>query len=972
MRCTKGFLLIALVGVLILSAFAQSAAADLKINGVVVDKKTGNPLPGANIIIKGTTIGVATDVSGKFELSYSTNKNFVLVVRYMGYKTLEKEFTPTSKLINMTLELTEDIFKGEAVVVTGIASKTSKAIAEVAVSRIDANALQEVQTYDDIPQMLTAKVAGVRVENVGGNPGGGIRFNVRSGGGLNGNEQPVIYVDGVRIYNTEIGGNGSGGNSTGGLGYGTLSELNPEDIESIEILKGPAAAASYGTSGSNGVVLITTKRGKLAAGKGKGVKIDYKYVTGINTLAKSYKDVYPYTYEAVDAVHHDGKINKHTISATGGAGKIRFYVGYDKSYEEGMLTNSWYDRNTLRANVDAYPNNKLVISASNAFTMGVNRRPEDGNNINSYIYNTSRIPNYGWCDSTAISLIENYIKSSRYIGSVQLRYNPIKNMEARFVMGVDNGTWKDSERHPPGYKYSSLTTGDADLRWRTNTQYTYNTDVTYEYNISPLIKVRSIVGAQLYERKYDYFRGEKKGFLTPLIKDIEAAEEYLNLSEANSHYRSAGIFTENSFNYSDLYFFSFMVRKDYASSIGREAPSIIYPKASFALRLDKFGFMPSSVGLLKLRAAYGETGVLPDRLDGIPLLWAAANTPYGTGGQLSAIGNPAIEPERVKEAEFGFEAEVFSKYSMEFTYYRQNANNSIVSYRNAPSTGQIASSIPFNVGKVKGWGIESLIQGRPVDKPNFKIDFTLANSYQTNEVVDMGEAQPIYGSRDVNVIKPGLPKHAFYTWEVVGALFREDGTYWKPKVKEERSYMGVPIPPYTGSFSINFTIFKKFKFYALTEWATGLSLCNYTKRQAIRDSNVPGIRDLEDLLGKKDWYPDKDPAEVGSQEYIDAANEYAHYSRSYKGNFIERADYFKIRELSMSYNVTDLLKKLYPVPIVDNLILGVSMRNVYTITGYSGIDVELNYGGARDLNRGVEFYTNPLPRVISFWARIGI
>ena len=241
---------------LVLGFSLTAFAATVQISGVVVDAETGEPLPGANVVIQGTMAGAATDANGRFTFSYDVDGEFVLVVRFMGYKHEERTLSPTGNLTNLRFELAEDVFQGEVVVVTGIASKRSKSVAEVAVSRVPAAQLTASNSYQDVSQLVAGKVAGVRIEPSTGQVGGGIRFNMRSGGGMNGNEQPVIYVDGVRIENFEF-----IGYDTGGQGNSTLADLNPDDIESIEFLKGPAGAASYGTDGSNGVVLITTKRG---------------------------------------------------------------------------------------------------------------------------------------------------------------------------------------------------------------------------------------------------------------------------------------------------------------------------------------------------------------------------------------------------------------------------------------------------------------------------------------------------------------------------------------------------------------------------------------------------------------------------------------------------------------------------------------------------------------------------------------
>ncbi|MDZ7357610.1 MAG: carboxypeptidase-like regulatory domain-containing protein, partial [candidate division KSB1 bacterium] len=188
-----------------------------EIKGVVVDKKTNAPLPGANVYIRGTTFGAATDINGRFSFSYEPTRSFNLTVSYIGYKTEVRTLSPSEDLTNLRFEMIEDVFRGEEIVVTGIASKTAKSVAEVAVARLTANQLTTANSYQEISQLIAGKVAGVNIAPASGNVGGAIRFNVRSGGGLNGNEQPVIYIDGVRVDNSEVIGFGVGGQGTSTL-----------------------------------------------------------------------------------------------------------------------------------------------------------------------------------------------------------------------------------------------------------------------------------------------------------------------------------------------------------------------------------------------------------------------------------------------------------------------------------------------------------------------------------------------------------------------------------------------------------------------------------------------------------------------------------------------------------------------------------------------------------------------------------
>lgn len=981
MKKFRYLIIICLSGLLIFNAFGQTNER-VTIEGFIFAVDTGEPLPGANVSIKGTNFGAATSLEGKFTIEYTANKEFTLVVTFMGYKRQEKTFFPGDDVANLRFDLEINVFMGQEVVVTGIASKRSKDIAEVAVARIKATELTEVQAYQDLSQLVTAKIPGVRIESSSGNVGSGIRFNMRSGGGLNGNEQPVIYIDGVRMDSEEY-----EGTNVGGQGISLLADLNPEDIENIDILKGPAAAASYGTSGSNGVVIITTKRGRFVTGKGRKVKINYKMVTGANTQAYNYSPDEFVNASRMDGTHHTGQISQHSLTASGGTDILKYYLGFDRRYEEGLLVNNHLGRTTMRANFDVYPNEDLSLSASANYSRTENRRPEGDNNSYSWIGQTYKDnPPYPSIDSLSITKINNTININRFIGSVQARWTPLmKGFEIGATIGVDEYDLIDFQVYPFGYYISGHTEGSKSILNRQNSQFTYQLDAQYSFRPLEGLVVNSMVGAQVFDRRIKGSSLSKEYFETGLISNVGAGDQFQGGDEYLVHYREAGIFTEHSLTYMAQYYLSFMVRKDYASTVGKEAPSIIYPRASFAIRMDKYDFFPSLFTMMKLRAAYGETGVLPGRRDAVRLLWDGDNSAYGLGADISRIGNEALKPERVKELEFGFDSEISNNVSVEFTYYRQNAKESIVGFWNPPSTGKTSNSIPSNIGSIKGWGIESLIQARVFSSNNFQLDLSLTNSYQTNEVVDMGGAQPIIGGRS-NVIMEGYEKHAFYNYKVIGAIFNEDGTYNGAELAEEKSYLGNPIPPYTGSFSLNTRLFKNFNISVLMDWATGFKIFNYTQKKAGSYYTVPRQRELMMHLGMDsyfnapdyykgqewiDMYNSIERYTVGSPEYIAAAHEFAQWTYE-DAPYIEPADYLKLREISVSYKLTDLMKKFLGDRLISDLVVGFSARNVWRTTKYSGPCVELNSSGARSSSRGLDFYTLQLPRVLNFWVNISL
>jgi len=953
----RKLLVTALFGVLVLP-FTGLAQPSGSITGTITDAETGEALPGANVLVVELSRGAATDIDGNYSITGIPSGSYTVRISYIGFQSQERSVNVGSGETVVNAELQPDLSGLEEVVVTGIASETSKAAAEVSVSRVSAEDYTASNTYQSVSQLLGGKVAGVKINASSGNAGSGIRFDMRSGGGLNGQGQPVIYIDGVRVDNTEIVGFG-----VGGQGTSTLAGLNPEDIASIDILKGPAGAALYGTSGSNGVVLITTKKGAVGASAESNVNIRYKTTVGVNQQSYEYTEEDALSYEDANAIFRDGNIMQHTLSASGGNNYIRYFTSFDMRDEEGIMRNNSLDRDAFRANFDVFPNEDLTISVSSSYTLTSNARPQNDNNIFGYLGNTLLFPtSYAFTDSTAIEALENTVDNERFVGSIQFTYSPIDDLEIRGSIGYDGSTIRNDETRPADESYSGVTNGERSIWNRNNKQYTYDINARYNYDITEDISSTTIVGGQLFNRRRTTNFFQKQNFQTALITNIGAGSDFQQGDESFLHTRELGIFAQEELNYDDTYFLTLGIRRDFAAAVGAEAPNIWYPKASIAVRLDRLGIAPEGFNFVKFRAAYGETGVLPGLTDGEQLLWEAEASGYGAGGVIDFIGNPEVQPERVKEFEFGLDLEFKSDYSLELTYYNQRANDSIIDFNNAPSTGRTASAVPFNVGEVKGWGVEAYLRATPIRNQDFQLDIGLIGNYADNEVTDLGGAQPIFDAFDLNVIKEGLPRSAFYVPKVNGALFDGSGAYAGVDVDEERSYAGRVVPEYSGSVDLTVR-YKDFSLYALGEWTKNVQVFNSTLSFGAIFGNYKKRNDLSDQL---------DNLTPGTPEYREVAHAYARTNFNHDWNYIEDADYFKLSEVSLSYNFTNLLRNQLSATFVRSLRLSVSGRNLWISTLYSGADPTVNFRGALDNSRNQDFLTLQSPRVYNFTLSLGL
>ncbi|MDR9414730.1 MAG: TonB-dependent receptor [Gracilimonas sp.] len=948
-------LLFLFVFVLSTSIYAQTGT----ITGTVTDAATSEPLIGVNITLAGTSMGAATNLDGEYEIRGVEPGTYTLRANFVGFTSFATSVEVGTGTLTLDIELEEDVLGLEEVVVTGIASSTSRSVSPVAISKVNAEELQETNTYTGISELLGGKVSGLTVQPASGNPGGGIRFVVRSGGGLGGNGQPIIYIDGTRVDNSQIEGFG-----VGGQGIGALADLNPNDIASVDVLKGPAAAALYGTSGSNGVVLITTKDGRGIGGQEGALQVDYRSVYGMNTKQQDYDPDELISADEANEYIDSNPLWENQISVSGGNNSVRYFTSIGQRHEEALGPQNTLDRQSFRANFEAFPTEQLTIEANSSFTLNEISRPQNDNNIFGWLGNLILAPGgntFNFTAEDAIRAIEDDNETNRFVGSLSANWQPIDNLTLKGSVGYDGSNFRQTQFYSPDFGYAGIINGSRSVFDRRNQQFTYDVNATYRFDVNDDINVTSVVGSQIFDRTVTSNFIEKNDFASSSIKNVGSGGLFIQGDESFLNVREAGIFTQHDFSIMDTYFISVGGRLDYASATGNEAPVIFYPQARGSVRLDQFDFAPDFFDLLKVRAAYGVTGQLPGIFDGVDVLWTAATYGIGRGAVPDQIGNPEIEPEEVSEYEFGLDADFLGAYGFELTYYMQNAAESIIGFEESPSTGLTFDDPPLNVGGVEGSGIELGINGTPVRSRNFQFDFNILYSYQTNEVTDLGGAQPIFDGFDINVIQEGLPKSAFYVLDVDGAAFDGSGAYAGPNVSSERVHKGNPYPTHNGSVRLNFSFLDGFEFYTLIDWAADLQVYNNTKIFQILFAND---QEYNDIVSR---FQSLSPGDDG---YVDAANDLANMNPNYDGNFIYDADYIKIREVSLSYNFNNLIEQTPLSGSVRNLSLAVAARNLFTLTDYPGNDPEVNFTGARSLTRGADFLTLPVPRV--FYATLNL
>ena len=965
-------------------AFVSMNAQRGIVAGKVIDKQTNQPLTGATVMLveqakAGKQAGGAiAKGNGEYSIRNIEPGNYLLRVQYIGYKNFEKKVSVAADAtVTVDVQMFADVIGLDQVVVTGVASRNEKAIADVSVSRVDAATLQEGNVYQDLSQIMTGKVSGVFIEPSSGNVGGGIRFNVRGGGGLNGSGQPVIYVDGTRISNVEI------GFDINGQFASTLADINPEDVESIEVLKGPAGAALYGTSGSNGVVLIKTKRGRGAA---DFFSLDYKYVTGWNENTADYSGPDPgadgkidyltlkynpgdiLSYKDANKIFRDGYLNEHSLSFSGKSGIFNYFVNYTNRDEQGIVIQNDYSRESVRANFEVLPSKEFKIKVSGNYVWSHNTRPINDNNVMGWLGNTLLFPiSYRFTDSIAVAHIQNSIDNNRFIGSGEISYMPewLPGFSANALIGYDGYNYINEEFYSPVYWYTGPgDIGEKNLGLNDRKQLNYDLNARYDYTITEGLEASSIIGAQLTSITSKFTEVSVQNFANSKIRNLNAAADLISADDGLSDFRDAGIYFQQDMRFQDAYFLNLAVRQDYASALGEDPPTIFYPKASGAIRLDRLGIdMDGMFSLFKVRAGWGQSGVLPGSLAAYPLRWAGGQSGFGVGALINSIGNPDIKPERINEIEVGLELELFDSYGIDFTYYNQSGDESILNLPNAPSTGLTATGVPQNIGGIKTWGFESLIYAMPIRTSDYELRFDFIWNYQQNEITSLGGLQPI--ANDAQGWYEHQPRSAFMVNKVIGPIFDpETGKYLGSEVTDDLEYAGTPVPVHTGSLATTFRFLKNFTFYFMFDWALGHTVYNMTREFQINFGNDVEYKALTAKLASQT---------PGTAEYIATATELSHLDPNRVANLLEKADWLRLREISLRVNCTEWVQMFLTDQYIKSFNLIASVRNAAIFSGYNGADPTVNFSGSRTtVTRGTDFLTLQNARTVNFTFSIGL
>ncbi|MEP7093168.1 MAG: TonB-dependent receptor [Flavobacterium sp.] len=804
----------------------------------------GANLPGVSVIVQGTNKGTITDFDGSFVLN-NVDSNATLLFSYVGYKNLS---LPANTKSVMQVTMVDDLEKLNEVVVIGYGTSKRKDI-NGAVSSIKASEIQD-KPFTSIDQALVGKAAGVNVTQNSGTPGGGISVQIRGITSINGNE-PLYVIDGTPVFadknNDSFSFSALGGGS-GQTKNSALAGLNISDIETIDILKDASATAIYGANGANGVVLITTKKGKK--GKSKFTYETYlatqEVTNSVDVLnlpqyakyqAKIFKlngEPVPYQYQKPDLLGNgtnwqdelfrSATMYNHQLSFSGEKEGTRYYTSLNYFDQEGIVLNSNFNRLSMRLNVDSNVKSWLKIgnnlSVSKSSQQVVRNDDRGGLVMNTLRQSPElpvRFPNGSYAGPTGglgssaneatnpIALAEyNNSTTERFKinGNLFADFTLIKGLVFRSELGYDLNFSKNSAFVP---KYTlgnvsellnkSFKQQDQSYYWNIKNYLTYNKTISENHNFTFLL------GQEAQESRYEYLSGYRTGvflnkdFTNLNIGDIDTA---LN-GNGSGRWSMASYISRLNYSFSDRYSFSASLRADASSNFGPNNKWGYFPSFSggWTVSNEKF-FEPLSntVNYLKFRAGYGSVGNQNIPSNRYQTILSLLSSPFGgVSPTIDNLGNPDIKWESLKSFNAGFELGLLhDRVKLDFDYYVKNSSDFLTKQINDESN-QSALNYYLNTGEIVTKGIDLSLNTRNIVTDNFTWDSTIIFSKYNNELTSFqGAGKSLLGKvqfdlYNVTRTTEGQPVGQFYGY-VTDGLFKNDAELAAGPIQETGTGVG--------------------------------------------------------------------------------------------------------------------------------------------------------------------------------------
>ena len=897
-------------------AFCEAMAQEMA-SGIVLDAETKEPLIGAVIATAGGEKTVS-DLNGEFKINVKRGER--VSISYVGYenKQLRIDDTQQRTVVNLDKGLTLK----EVNVVASIASARSKKAVGADVAHLDATKLLDKGQASNLSDLLDGRVSGMQMFQSNGKVGMPIRFNMRSGATLSMDRDPIIYIDGVRYNNSH-----TSDINTSQDALSALNDLPMDDIASIDIIKGPAAAASYGAEAANGVIVITTKRQSAHNVERGKLSASAKITVGWSTKAREY------TQFVNNTDINNFFVTGHNTSAYASFTKNfspgnQLFFSLNENHVGGIVPGNKDVRHSLRAAYDM-KQGPFTLNFSVGYVNGNISIPQTAQGRNDAIWNLMRAQKpWGYVSERTWRAMKWKYDNDRLTAALRIAYILPYDIKLETQLGLDLNHIEGLYSLPYGYLLGTNDEGAKDISNRRNQNITWDWKANRQFELNPKLHLTATLLSQIVQRRETMNKVSASIF--PADIDNIAAAAQRSVLESSFEQRTWGLYGEAFLNYDNRLFINTGLRRDASNLIGRNVASIYYPSLSVSY----------NVGNAKFRTAYGESGRLPYPTDAFTYYEMKGMSAYGPLLVPGKKGNDNIRPERMREIEAGLDWAP-ARHQIGLTTYAQFTSDAIIYTPLLSSNGWVGDE-PHNVGRVNGWGVELSWNWKAWQNSTRTADLNvfLTANYQGNRVIDTGgvdiENLP-------NVLKEGQPAYAFYYKEVTGARYDASGKYLGAKESDEYHYLGKPFPDFNGAFGFDLRLLSNFTLSAKFNWAVGASVYNQSFY------NVAGLGD--NLKKREDLRTQLAAETVGTDAYRAVAEKLARTERS-RANYIEKADFLRLSSISLGYDASSWAKQLTS-GFVKGARLLFTAQNLFLITNYSGIEPQVESNGGTRQTRGM-------------------
>jgi TonB-linked SusC/RagA family outer membrane protein len=952
------------------------AAQQGQVTGRVTDKTSGQSVAGAQVAVVGTTLRALTGQDGRYRLANVPAGVATVRVAFIGYGSVTQPVTvPAGGAAELDFALSQVAVGLDAVVVTATGDQAVREQGTVAHS-VDLRTRTQQAPTTNLSDALNSTVPGVVVQSSGGTTGSGTRIRIRGSNSVSLSNEPVLVVDGVRVEN----GANSSSVGVGGQVPSRLNDISPQDLEAVQVASGPAASVLYGTDAANGAILMRTRRGQPGATRWT-VSAEAGTVNDYGTYPTNYTGLTAAgtacsltrvaegtcvqdrvrTYNPIEAKSpfRTGHRAQYGVSASGGTEQTTFYVSGHFNNEEGVYPVNDSRQINLLANLFNYVRPNLDFQATVLYTSGKLRLPQNDNNVfgvlsSGFLGGSDSSVNggYGFLSPAQSFSIRTFQNIDHFTGSVQANYRPMTWLEAHAVLGTDFVNRYDENTQIPGAIPASFN-GPASQGSRAANPFqiynwTGNFYATASFALTPDLNSTTSGGLLYYHLR-------NHGVLAS-VQQLTAGTNSLaggvipSANEQTLETVTLGRFVEERLAFKNRVFVTAAIRSDDNTSFGKRFGNILYPRLSGSWVISEEPFFPEAgwLGSLKLRAAFGSSGLHPGPTDALqffnptPVVINNTDVP---GITIGGLGNAALKPERTNEVEFGFDADLHPLDThLAFTYFSKASHDALIAVVLPPTCG-CGTSIFRNLGSVTNKGVEISANARLVHRSNVSVDLYASAWGTRSRVKTLGPniAPIIFGLGGATQrIQPGFAPGSYFQRPYAYSDINLDGLIDTNEVQLGAAavFQGQPFPDHGGSLSSTITLFQRFHLYGLADGRFGNKLFNSTEQFRCGQGNCAGRND---------------PGASLAAQAAAVAN-----IKGTQAGYMESADFIKLRELSLTYDA--------PAPWAarlgaSSLSFTLAGRNLATWTKYTGLDPELNEAGQNNFTTA-DFLTQPPVRYL--------